>query len=161
MKDSAVAFTKSESPTVKTIEGVGSKNASFDSKHIDSKIFDVAVKTRSRITREMVIRANEDGVLPHEWLFALAVDPSLTFTDWVYDKEEHQWIAVERGASLEERIQCARDIAPYYKAKKISVQHEGQIQILHAIARTSLDDDEELIEDNSDEIIEGDYEEKE
>jgi hypothetical protein len=100
---------------------------------------DSDLPARTRFTKTMILRAQEDGILPHEILFAIAVDDSIEFTDYWIDKV-HGPQAYQRKATPKEKIECARDAAPYYKAKKpISVAHEGQIEILHALAQSPLD----------------------
>jgi hypothetical protein len=94
---------------------------------------------RSRFTREMALRSLEDGVSPKDMLMAIAVDPSLTFTDWLPLKG--QLVEIERTATLSERIDCAKSVLPYFDEKKgVKVEHGGAIQILHSLASTALDD---------------------
>jgi hypothetical protein len=92
----------------------------------------------THFTKEMVTRAHASGILPHEILFSIAVDPNLIFTDWIPARGE--LIPIERTATLAERIQCANAAAPYYAAKKpVEVAHSGDIRVLHALAESALD----------------------
>lgn len=151
---------ESESPTV---QGIGPEIAK-PRESTNKKVVFIGenISPRSRITKEMCIRAVEDQVPPHQWLLALAYDENLRFTDWVYDKDNHEWLPVERGATLEERRQCARDVLPFFVAKKVEVKHEGQVEMLHSLMQSPLDaielDDDGQVIDDAD-LIDGEIDE--
>jgi hypothetical protein len=143
-----------ESPTTVVEDTAIQKTALSQTKKL--VFIDSELPARTRFTKTMILRAQEDGILPHEILFAIAVDDSIEFTDYWIDKV-HGPQAYQRKATPKEKIECARDAAPYYYAKKpISVAHEGQIEILHALAQSPLD----AVElDNGENIVESDFEE--
>lgn len=96
------------------------------------------VSTTSRFTKEMVFRAHEEGIAPHQLLYTIAHDPSVRFKDFLVVKGE--LIEIERGATPQERIQCAVAVMPYYASKKpVEVAHQGRVEILHSIAQSPLD----------------------
>jgi hypothetical protein len=98
----------------------------------------VPLKVRSHFSKAMVQRAHAVGILPHEILFSIAVDPDLVFYDCI--AKAGKLIPIERPATLAERMQCARDVMPYYASKKaVEVAHSGSIQVLHALAESALD----------------------
>lgn len=119
--------------------------------------------TKTLFTKEMAARAVSTGADPHEFLRSIAVDPDLTFSDFKleYNKETRrsELVEFERRATIDERIDCAKAILPYYVSKKpIEVAHGGAIQVLHSLAKTKLA--EVVIDEQgkiSEDAIEGEF----
>jgi hypothetical protein len=96
------------------------------------------IRGNSVFTKEMINRAHDAGILPHELLYTVAYTDGLEFADYVFVKG--QPIKFTRTATIAERIDCAKAAAPYYAAKKgENVKHEGEIRIIHALAESPLD----------------------
>jgi hypothetical protein len=108
-------------------------------------------KPVTTFTKEMVARAHQQGILPHEMLYTIAIDNDFIFKDLMVSRGKV--IEFERHATPQERMDCAKAVLPYYAPRKIDVQHSGEIKILHALAKSPL------ASNVSDEIIEGEIEE--
>jgi len=115
------------------------------------------IECRSRFTKEMAMRSLEDHVSPVELLMAIAVDPNIRFSDFIVERGELK--VIERGATVEERIDCAKSVLPYLASKKpVEIAHQGQIEILHSIAMSPLD---AVMLDSEGRVIEdGEFEEE-
>ena len=95
------------------------------------------VVARKRFTKEMIARAHEDGLGPHEVLYTIAMDPSIKFDDYTYQAGE--FIPIQRHATLKERLECMNAVLPYYVQKKAQVVEQGgEIKIVHSLERSPL-----------------------
>ena len=115
------------------------------------------LECRTRFTKDVVCRAIEDAVPPHELLYYIATCPeSVRFTDVLV--EGGKLTLFERPPSFKERQECAQAILPYYASKKpVEIAHQGQIEILHSIAQSPLD--AVMLDEEGRVIEDGDFDE--
>lgn len=108
---------------------------------------DASIRPVTTFTKEIVARAHLQGIKPHELLYTIAMDSDFIFSDVLIERGKA--IPITRPATPQERMDCAKAVLPYYAAKKVEIEHRGEIKILHALARSPLADavsDENFIE---------------